>query len=83
MDAPTPLPRPFAGQKGYRVPNTPALVTVWDIATGASFAVKPISAKEGVAAGVWSRTPPEPVAPTETPETPTESASAKKSPRKR
>lgn len=53
---------PFVGRKGDRVPNGTALVTVWSIETGEEMQVKPISAREGVAAGFWSREPVAPVA---------------------
>lgn len=67
---PTPS-RPFIGRKGDRVPNGARLVTVWDLETGAAMDVKPVSAREGVAAGFWSYTEPDaPVAadPSTTPE---------------
>lgn len=61
------LARPFEGRRGHRVPNGPRVVTVYVVETGEALEVKPISAREGVAAGVWSYTPPEPSeAPAET-----------------
>lgn len=58
---PTPS-RLFYGRKGDRVPNGTRLVTVWNLETGEEMQVKPISAREGVEAGFWSRTPVAPVA---------------------
>lgn len=53
-----PVPAPFVGVRGARVPNGTVRVTVYDVATGEQMEVKPISAREGVERGVWSRTPP-------------------------
>lgn len=62
MSLPTTPSRQFVGRKGDRVPNGTTLVTVWNIETGEEMQVKPISAREGVEAGFWSRTPVAPVA---------------------
>lgn len=69
MSDSNPLPVPFTGRKGFRVPNGPTLVTVYHAETGEALTVKPVSAREGVERGVWLRTPPEPV-PVEVPEPP-------------
>lgn len=60
MSTPQPLAVPFTGRKGDRVPNGPMLVTIYPVAGGEPLTTRPVNAKEAVAGGHWSYTPPAP-----------------------
>lgn len=49
---------PFTGRRGDVAPDAPTRLTVYNIATGEAFTTKAINARECIASGYWSATPP-------------------------